>query len=219
MESNHVQGDNSFVKKKEQPNVNSNKMQRVDKRPHESDKNTAKTWANKLFSKGHSKSNDKWEKAIYVEKKSKSQSDECPPHQKSKLEEELTEHQIYSRQKLIAMGKNTTGYVKAQRHYQRDPATPEPTSKISKRRWQGKLCKWRRQLHEYDLTEVDEARLKETRRLIEREFPMLQELDAVTTNHHNATDIAVSSEVDQDQSLTEHDHKTIAQTDVISEIQ
>jgi hypothetical protein len=146
----------------------------------ENEKDTSETWVAKLFPPKDPRWRKRNQDRVYVQK---THNDSQPTH----ASEELTAHQIHAREKLVAMGKNTTGYAKyralvpkTRRHRLDDPATPEATSKISKRRWQGKLCKWRRELHDFDALKVDEILLKKTREIIQKEMSLLPSLKDAT---------------------------------------
>jgi Histone RNA hairpin-binding protein RNA-binding domain len=75
-------------------------------------------------------------------------------------EVEVDEHTVRKRTEQLELGKNTLGYMryclafpnKQSRGTGRDrPRTPDPTEKMSKRRWDSVIRSWRRQLHSYDL--------------------------------------------------------------------
>jgi len=68
----------------------------------------------------------------------------------------LTEHRISKRIRQLSIAKKTAGYLNYLRAVPRDqrgnsdPRTPDPTERISKRRFDGKVRVWRRRLHEWD---------------------------------------------------------------------
>jgi len=68
----------------------------------------------------------------------------------------LTEHRISKRIRQLSIAKRTAGYLNYLRAVPRDqrgnsdPRTPDPTERISKRRFDGKVRVWRRRLHEWD---------------------------------------------------------------------
>ncbi|CAM9938225.1 unnamed protein product [Scytosiphon promiscuus] len=65
-------------------------------------------------------------------------------------------HRLAQRQKQIDFGKNTAGYdkylatVPRRKRKREHPTTPNKYHKMSKRRWDGKIRSWRRQLHAFD---------------------------------------------------------------------
>ena len=69
---------------------------------------------------------------------------------------EVTETAIAWREKQIAMGKDTNGYknyvkmVEKEWRRPEDPQTPDPRERIGKKRFVGKLQKWRHLLHKFD---------------------------------------------------------------------
>ena len=69
---------------------------------------------------------------------------------------EVTEAAIAWRMKQIAMGKETIGYknyiskVKRKNRLESDPQTPDAKERIGKKRFVGKLAKWRHFLHSFD---------------------------------------------------------------------
>ncbi|KAK8800190.1 hypothetical protein WA171_004825 [Blastocystis sp. BT1] len=69
---------------------------------------------------------------------------------------EKPQFNIQARIKQIAFGKNTLGYqrysmlVPKDKRKPTDPKTPDAEESISKRRFEGKLKKWRRLLHDFD---------------------------------------------------------------------
>ncbi|CAN0413875.1 unnamed protein product, partial [Pylaiella littoralis] len=75
-------------------------------------------------------------------------------------------HRLAQRQKQIDFGKNTAGYdqylIAVPRHLRKRrkgaPMTPDKTEKMSKRRWDGRIRSWRRQLHMYDKTAAKASR-------------------------------------------------------------
>lgn len=75
--------------------------------------------------------------------------------------DEFDHHKLSQRQKQIDYGKNTFGYeryielVPRDRRKRDDPQTPDMKEVCSKRRWDGKVRKWRRLLHQFDPS-VDE---------------------------------------------------------------
>lgn len=70
---------------------------------------------------------------------------------------------LQARLKQIAFGKNTSGYDKyiqevpknKRRGYTLHPRTPDPTEKISKRSFDGKIKAWRRMLHSFDPSNLE----------------------------------------------------------------
>lgn len=69
----------------------------------------------------------------------------------------LTEHQISKRRQKLRKGKETLGYInylnlipKRKRLIGKHQWTPDPKSRISKRRFEGKVRSWRRFLHQWD---------------------------------------------------------------------
>jgi len=72
---------------------------------------------------------------------------------------ELDEKRIAARQKQIDIGMNTDGYrrfmatVPAESRTKSHPRVPDVRQVCSKRSWDGQVRKWRRQLHDYDLSE------------------------------------------------------------------
>jgi hypothetical protein len=68
----------------------------------------------------------------------------------------LTEHRISKRIRQLSIAKKTAGYsnyiraVPREKRSNFDPRTPDPTERISKRRFDGKVRVWRRRLHEWD---------------------------------------------------------------------
>jgi len=76
---------------------------------------------------------------------------------------ETDPHRLEQRQKQITLGKITAGYkrylrlVPKELRSRGEPATPNPHQVCSKRSWDGQLNKWRRQLHDYDPPEGEDA--------------------------------------------------------------
>jgi hypothetical protein len=70
--------------------------------------------------------------------------------------DETDHHRVNQRQKQIDYGKNTFGYeryielVSRDQRKKDDPQTPDVKQVCSKRRWDGKVRKWRRLLHQFD---------------------------------------------------------------------
>lgn len=70
--------------------------------------------------------------------------------------DETNHHKLSQRLKQIDYGKNTFGYeryielVPRDRRKRDDPQTPDVKEVCSKRRWDGKVRKWRRLLHQFD---------------------------------------------------------------------
>jgi len=69
------------------------------------------------------------------------------------------QERIASRQRQIALGKNTTGYrryrelVPVRLHGRKEhPVTPRAESNCSKRSWDSMYRQWRQRLHHYDET-------------------------------------------------------------------
>jgi hypothetical protein len=83
-------------------------------------------------------------------------------------ERETDATRIQARLKQIACGKNTLGYdnytqqvpKKMRRGYAEHPRTPDPTEKISKRCFDGRIKAWRRALHTFDPLYVGDGELE-----------------------------------------------------------
>lgn len=73
-------------------------------------------------------------------------------------EVEVDEHTVRKRREQLELGKNTLGYMRSRLLFSsaslplsQRPRTPDPTERMSKRRWDSIIRSWRRHLHYFDL--------------------------------------------------------------------